>query len=330
MKKTVTILAVLLAAQLLLAIGIGLSGQSITAGSEPVELIRFDADSIDRITLEGPDGEQVKLRKSAGEWVLAEPAEFPANNTKVKRLIERLEQLRAGIPVATSDSARERFKVSEEVFERRITLAQGNKTLARLYLGSSPGMRQIYARNDADSAIYNVKMAAYDAPVNPSTWEDKSVLTLPEEEIVGIEVNGLHIERNRDQNADDSDQAAWRAEGLEENRQLKPDAVDKLADLLAKLQFSKVLGTEVKEEYGLAEPVLELNLTRKGGKTLSYRVGKNPDKDEYTLKVSDREEYFRLASYKATSLLEAASPESLTSRDQEEEESEEQEATTPN
>ncbi|MEW8438320.1 MAG: DUF4340 domain-containing protein, partial [Candidatus Thiodiazotropha taylori] len=83
--------------------------------------------------------------KKAGAWVLPDMADFPVNSDKVQQFFDRLEALRSDTPVATSDGARERFKVSDEQFERRITLTQSDETLARLYLGSSPGMRLIHA-----------------------------------------------------------------------------------------------------------------------------------------------------------------------------------------
>ncbi|OQX38489.1 MAG: hypothetical protein C3L25_06050 [Candidatus Sedimenticola endophacoides] len=316
MNKTVKILAVLLAAQLLLAAGIGLSDRGVTATNEPVALVSFDAEKIDRITLEGPEDAKVTLERNGSDWVLPDLGEFPANSNKVKQLFERLKALRSGTPIATSGGARERFKVSDEQFERRITLSEDDDTVARLFLGSSPGMRLIHARNEASDAIHAVKMAVYDVPVKASDWEDKSVLTLPKTQITAINVNGLHLQRSSliadsDKATEDSSQSpTWQADGLGEGQQLKASAADKLAGLLADLQFEKVLGREAKDEYGLTEPVLELSLSR-DGETLRYRAGKAKDTEEYTLKVSSRPEYFRLASYKAKPLIESANLEKL-------------------
>ena len=66
MNKTVKILAILLAAQLLLAVGIGFSDRGVSSGNEPVALVSFDADKIDRITLEGPENAKVALAKRDG------------------------------------------------------------------------------------------------------------------------------------------------------------------------------------------------------------------------------------------------------------------------
>ena len=318
MNKTVKILAIVLAAQLLLAVGIGLSDRGVSAGNEPVALVSFDAEKIDRITLEGPDDAKVTLARSGGNWVLPDSDKFPANSQKVQQLFERLASLKFTTPVASSVSARERFKVSDEQFERHIAFSEGDDTVARLYLGSSPGMRLIHARSEDSDAIHAVKLSAYDVPVKASDWEDKSVLNLSKSTIAAIEVKGLRIQRSITETGQNnaaeqsSPQHSWQATGLEDGKTLNTEAVDKLAGLLADLRFDRVLGQEAKDEYGLDEPMLELSLTRDGDEALSYRVSKVKDKEEYTLKVSNRPEYFRLASYKAKPLIESASLEKLT------------------
>lgn len=318
MHKRVKILAILLAAQLLLAAGIGLSNWDNAATREPVALVGFDPEKIDRIILEGPESARVTLVKRDLDWMLPESGEFPADRDKVEQLLQRLQTLRSGTPIATSIAARQRFKVSEEQFERSIALSEGEHTVARLFLGSSPGLRLIHARNASSDAIHVVKMAAHNVPVKTSDWEDKSALVFSKSTIVAIEVNGLRIERSapgldRDQATGDSSQLpAWQADGLADGRQLKPAAADTLAGLIADLRFVSVLGRDARDEYGLEKPALELSLVRDGGETLTYRVSEASDREDYTLKVSNRPEYFRLASYKAKPLIEAASLDTLT------------------
>ncbi|HEY9135519.1 MAG TPA: hypothetical protein VIM85_06975 [Pseudomonadales bacterium] len=82
--------------------------------------------------------------------------------------------------------------------------------------------------------------------------------------------------------------------------------------MLADLRFDHVLGREANKEYGLDNPVLAVALAQKAGETLPYQLGKTSDREAYTLKVSNRSKYFRLASYKAKPLIEAASLEKLT------------------
>jgi hypothetical protein len=223
-------------------------------------------------------------------------------------------------PIATTAGAKARFKVSDEAFERRVTLAQNDKTLATVYLCSSPGFRRSYVRAGGEDTIFALELAAYELPMQLADWEDKMLLRLPQKDITAFEIAGLRIEQSTQpvspspekQTGNESHPAVsppiWEAKELKTGRHLeiKPDAVDTLARLLADLTYDKVLGRDVNQEYGLEKPLLTMTLFRKTGDTMAYRLGKNPKKEEYTLKVSTRPEYFRLPSYEATALLEAA------------------------
>lgn len=322
MEKRIKLLAGLLGAQLLLALGLGLSGPELSARSEGAALIEVAMEEIDRITLEAPDQAKVVLAKKDGTWRLPDAGDFPADVSRVEQLLNKLIGLKTGAPVATTAGARERFRVRGDDFERRITLAHGDDTLATLYLGTSPGRGRIHARADGDDAIHAVTFAAYDAAVKTAEWEDKAVLQTPKAEIQAIKVAGLRLERSGqtantgpDSKAGDKTRAsgspAWVAEALEEGKVLKPEAADKLAGLLANLRIGEVLGREAKPAYGLDKPLLEVTLARKDSSTVVYRLGKEAEKDDYILKASTRPEYFRVPAYTANPLIEAGKQEVL-------------------
>lgn len=304
MQKTIRLLAVLLAAQILLAVGMTLSARDLSAKPADKLLADVQADAIDRITLALSDGDTLELKRTADGWQLPQSADFPADKSKVDRLIERLTSLTAGLPVATTASAQKRFKVADDQFERRIALARGDKTLATLYVGNSPTMRQVYARQAGDEAIYTVDFATYDAPVKADDWRDKSLLQFAKDEIEAIRSGDLELRRV----AGENDKGGWEWTLSEP---LDPVAADKLAAKLAKLRIGSVLGSEEKPAYGLAKPVLTVSVARKGGETIEYRLGKRSEGDGYVLKTSKRPEYFDLPTHSAEELVKAAAKEAM-------------------
>lgn len=310
MKKTIQWLAVLLGAQLLLALTLGLSGTTLTRPAD-TSLLAFDKASIDRITLEGPDLAKVVLAKREGHWYLPAADDFPADDTRVAQLLDRLAGLEGGDVVAESTKAHARFKVSDAAFERRITLAKGDAAQATLYLGTSPALRRLHARTEGSDEVHIVELAVFDVPVKAADWQDKTLLAVPQAEITAIDLDGLRLAHGGGDGTDQGKAAPWTADPLPEGKRLKVAAADTLARLLAELRFDAVLGKAAKPEYGLEQPVLRLTLTRKGGEPVEYRLGKAADKEAYTLKVSSRPEHFRLASWTAKSLLDAAKRETL-------------------
>jgi len=159
MQRTIGVLVFLLAAQLILAAAMSFTGPSLKAQRPDTPLLDLHGQAVDRLTIEGSDHKQVVLARQGKAWVLPESDDFPADAAKVDALLERLKGLQRGLAVGATASAQRRFKVSDNDFERRLTLAANDKTLGTLYLGTSPGLRQVHARTAADDAVYTTGFA---------------------------------------------------------------------------------------------------------------------------------------------------------------------------
>lgn len=345
MQKMIRYLVVLLAAQLLLAVAMSYTGPRLVTRPPDTPLFALAGHSVDRIVIDGPDHKQVVLAHKGGGWVLPGSGNFPADGTRVDDFLHRLEGLKHGLAVATSDSARTRFKVSAGDFERRVQLEQGDTRVATLYFGTSPGLRQVHARSKDDKAVYTTNFATYEAPIKASDWEDKHVLALPRDKITAITVAGLTLQRVPDAitapaarsgktasqppapaaaaapatagtpppAAPASSPAApgthWNAAGLTEGQAVNQAGANTLAERLASLDIGSVLGTASKPGYGLDKPLLDIHLTREGGDKIEYRLGKQGN--DFVLKASSRPEYFRLLPTTADDLIKAANQNKL-------------------
>lgn len=321
MNRTIRLLALLLGAQLLLALGLYFMEPDLAADAAQTPLLTFDRERVDQVLIEGTDQAAVTLARRDGSWTLPDLGGFPADGTRVAQLLARLAELQGGLPVATSIAAQPRFRVDDADFERRVTLSAGEEELAKLYLGSSPGMGQIHARADDSNRIQAVELAAFDIPVQTDDWIDRMLVQIPREEIAAIAIGDLRLERVPPaQTAADAAPAEtprpaapqWQATGLAADQQLDQAAADALAGKFAELSIGAVLGTEAKPEFGLAKPMLNVAVTRSGGDTETFVIGKAADGQSYTLKASSRAEYLRLPSYTAEQLLEAAARDTLT------------------
>jgi hypothetical protein len=315
MEKTIRVLVVLLAAQLLLAAGMRFTGPNLAAAHPHTPLLALGDKPVDRLTIEGPEGARVVLAKQDQGWVLPEKENFPADRVQVDTLLSRLEGLQRGLPVATSAGALKRFKVSDEGFERRLTLAHGGDTLGTLYLGSAPDMHHVNARTGKDEVVYAVEFATYEAPDKAADWEDKGILQVPQGDIASIAAAGLTLHRNPAAPADKAAAdgqgkaaapAGWQIDGLGAGEVVNQAGAKGLAEQLAELRIGAVLGTEAKADYGLDKPVLTLSVTRKGGDKIDYQLGPTGKEGYAVLKSSARPEYFRIPSYTADALIKAA------------------------
>lgn len=311
MNRTVAALAGLLAVQLVVAAGLGFARSGLSGPAKEVPLVALSSQKVDRITIEGPDKAKVVLAEVKGSWQLPDLADFPADQTRVQSLVDALGKLTEGLPVATTRDAQTRFKVSDTDFERRVTLSAGGKAIGTVYFGTSPSMREIHARREGQSDVYSVQFASWQIPAKESDWEDKTLLQIPVRDIAAIDVAGLHIVHAQDEAKGAAKQPAWQATRLAAGETLDQTAAASLAGSLADLEFDHVIKGTPPADDGLASPALELTVTKRGGASVVYRIGKSKDGKTYTLKSSSRSEYFAVPSFAAEPLIAAAAHDKL-------------------
>ena len=320
MQKTIGVLVVLLAVQLSLALGMSFSRPDLATARSDTPLLDLGDRMVDRLTIEDTESNKLVLARQGDGWVLPESGDFPADEAKVDVLLDRLKGLQRGLAVATSEGAMRRFKVSDDAFERRVVLAQGDETLATLYFGTSPGMRRVHARAQHDDGVYVVEFGVHDAAVRAEDWEDKALLAIAPAEIETISLAGLTLKRLPGDGSDAATgqagkqttaEADWTVESLAEGESVNQVNAGALLGKLSGLRFAAVLGSEAKPEYGLEEPELVIDLTRKGPTRIEYKLGKRDKDQDYVLKVSHRDEYFRLPGHTGDALIKAAEREQL-------------------
>lgn len=310
MNRTLIALAALLVAQLIAAAGLGFAANGLSGPAKEVPLVALTDHEVDRITIEGPDKAKVVLAQAKGSWQLPDLGNFPADQTRVKSFVAALGKLHEGAPVATTQDALSRFKVGASNFERRVTLASAGKPVGTVYFGTSPSMREIHARRDGQHEVYSVQFASWQMPAKASAWEDKTLLQIPVKDITGIDVAGLHLVHAEEKGGGHA-KVAWQATGLGSGEALDQTAAASLAGALADLEFDHVLTGAPSAESGLASPALVLTVTRRGGASVVYRIGKSKDGKTYTLQSSARSEFFAVPSYAAEPLIAAASRDKL-------------------
>lgn len=114
MHKTIGMLAVLLAAQLVLAVGMSHTGPSLAMRRPDTPLLDLGERSVDRITISAPEEQQIVLVRQDDGWVLPGTGDYPADKSRVNRLLDELKGLRRGLAVATTKGAQQRFKVNDK------------------------------------------------------------------------------------------------------------------------------------------------------------------------------------------------------------------------
>ena len=284
--------AILLGLQMLLAIALTWTARgTLDPAAADTRLLDFDPKAITGLRIEGA-GERLGLTRGDRGWVIASLDDFPADATKVEQLLDRLAGLRRPLPVATSTEAQKRHKVADDGFERKVTLAAGDQTIATLLLGDSPGFKRQFARPVGDQAVYDLDLPLFEVSNRVDDWLVHDRLRVDQTQLTGIATADWKITKNKE---------TWQLEGSTD----KPDpaAVINLVGRLGNLGYRGVLGTEDRPDYNQATPALDLTLQLADGSQRAYRISKAKDSQDYVLKAADQPWYFKLSEFDLEGLL---------------------------
>ncbi|MEO5330077.1 MAG: DUF4340 domain-containing protein [Magnetococcus sp. THC-1_WYH] len=326
MEKHIRTLAIVLAIQVILALVMVFFGPALSTQAPDIGLVAFKGSDIDGVSIVGGAGESITLAKKDGHWILPERKGFPANGSQVDHLLEGLSHLKHGLPVATTASAQTRFKVAEKEFERKIVLSQNGTPKVVLYLGTSPGLRQVHARLEGSEATLSVAFATHQAPVKVDEWIDKSILAIPLEEIATMTFAGLTVtpqepaapaeKKDIKPEATNAppppeEKVSWTLQPLASGETANTEELAKLARAIAHLSADGLEEAVGENATAMDKPLLELTVKRKNGTETVFKFAKVEKTNLSLVKFSGRDEIFRIANYVGDMFLKNARKESL-------------------
>jgi len=270
------------------------------AAGSAAPLLPLAPEEITRITIADANDRQAIIRRQNAQWYLDNTV-LPADTTRVERLLNALSRP-TGFPVARSDSARARFEVTDARFQRRITLARGDAQAADaaespasvvIYLGTSPGLRQVYARRSDRPAIRAIALSTFNVPATLDGWLEPNLLSLAPIDRV----------RYRDSEWTQSE-GHWRATAsrsafTESTRQ----ALEALEQVLGTLQTSGAAANDRGDAR--ADSVAHDLSVRHAKQDITLRLARAPTDGEARLYRSDYDHWFTLSRYDHDRLAEA-------------------------
>lgn len=165
------VLAGVLAIQVLIVAAIWLI--SLQGPATPEPFLQFDQKAADRLVV-GTSDESIELRREGDQWQM--PDGNPADKRKIDRVLEKLADISGDWPVATSESTAMRFEVTDDAYQKHISVYSGSETIADVYLGTSPSFRKVHARSVNGGPIYAIEFSNHEAGTTFNSWLDKSLL----------------------------------------------------------------------------------------------------------------------------------------------------------
>ncbi|MFB1486213.1 MULTISPECIES: DUF4340 domain-containing protein [unclassified Thiocapsa] len=300
-------LAGLLVLQILLALGLNLgSGRALAPSAVDTPLLGMMSDQVQSLHIEIGDGtESVTLVRRGDTWRIADLADVPVQSAKVEQFLGELAALKRTLPIATSEEARERFRVADDAFERRLTLESETGPIGGLLIGDSPGFRRVFARLPGEPGVHELRLALSDVSARRDDWIEVGLLRLEGEQINRIATRDWILSK------DETD--VWTL--ADSNRPVDEETISALMLRIANLGYRGVLGITDDPAYNQQDPLIELEIGLTDGSTRHYRISRSKDSEDYVLKDRERPWYFKLSEFDLGELLDIESADLLAADD---------------
>lgn len=226
------------------------------------EVLPVEQDKIERLRLTYPPTEIVLYRMDK-LWKIRFPIEAEADQTEVRTLLFKLEDLKA---LGFIDPGPEHAALTKKLTkpEARITVFQaGAEPVVKLFQGEA-GTGEAYAVTTPEGSIYRI---------NPAAIKDltKDLFALQDKRLLGLnldEVGKLSVKTREDQYVLSNQNGTWTLEaqpgGQSVNQQAADLFVSRVVNLPAELRVVKQAGPLA--PYGFSSPSAEFRATGKDGK----------------------------------------------------------------
>ena len=175
-------------------------------------LLRVDADIVDRITIEGQGHEKIVLARNGEAWVRRAEKDLPINSSEAGRMLNELRvQQVTGFEadVATDlekyglNQPAVKVTLSSYASENTAETKAGEKPIATVLFGKVEG-DAVYAKLDDEPFIVSVPKTILDSIfTDPVQWQELTIYKFKPEEIVAVDVTKgdeptVSLEREKD------------------------------------------------------------------------------------------------------------------------------------
>ncbi len=317
MTRLNQILVGILIVQIALGVVVFWPRPTVAAESEPI-FPDLEADDIVALTIADADGNSTRLARMDGGWVLPNADDYPAQESPITALLEKIVALTTGRLVTRTDVSHERLQVAPDDFVRRIAFETSDGMEHTLYLGSSPRYGASHFRLEGQSETYLTdEISTWDTNATAASWIDAAYVGIPQADVARMVLENQHgaLTFHR---IDDADGASgdtggrWTMDGLAEGETLAETKVTAMVRQAATLTMIRPLGKEEKAEYGMDEPnavvTLETQETAEAApRTVTLYVGaQDPSDNSYVVTSSESPYYVRVSEPTVQGMVENA------------------------
>lgn len=231
------------------------------------ELVKFDPDEVQKITLDRGDGKAVELDREHEVWVIVKPAKYAADQAAVRQLLtglvgSRIDEFVNDKPNSLSQFGLEKPRLTISVFVGKQAARQS------LLFGAKQSAVEkdaIYVRRGESAPVYTVHSYAFsDVNKGLNDLRDKTLMAFDPSQVERVKISagakGFTLERSAD--------GKWQV--VEGNSKVPAEVVEveQFLDKLRDARGKSIVEDPVSDpkKFGMDAPIEVLTLNSKEGK----------------------------------------------------------------
>lgn len=252
-----------------------------------------------RLTISDKDGKSITLAQQAGNWLLPNAGDFPAQTSKVTALLDKVAGLKTNRLITQTPASHARLQVADNNFVRRLDLETTQGAKYTLYLGSAPRAGATHFRLAGQDNVYQVgNLSSTDAAIEPVGYIDATYLSFADADVTTLTVANAKGKLEFSKTAE----GAWTLAELKPDQPLDAGQVQMLLNRIASVNLTRPLGITADPAWGLDKPgavVTAITKSAQGeGKTYVLQIGaKDETTNNYYVKASTSPYYVQVASF---------------------------------
>ena len=300
MKRYQQILAGLLVVQIILGAITFWPKSAATSEGDPV-FPDLATEDVVALTITDDQGKTISLRKVDAAWVLPDAGDFPAQESKITPVLEKITKLNTANLVARTDVSQKPLRVTGDDYLRRVDFETVDGATHTLYLGTAPRYTATHFRVAGQVETYlTTELSTWELNTAASVWIDTVYVTIDKttlSEIVLENANGTFTLVNSDDN--------WTLADLVEGDVIAQGKVEDVVNKATQITMQEPLGTADEAAYGFDAPRATVTLKATDGSVTTLRVGGQfADTSNYIVKSSSSPYYVAVAEFSVKSLVE--------------------------
>ena len=212
--------------------------------------IDVDRDAIERIEIAlRPVGEAepepAVLVKGDDGWTVASAANYPATESKVEEMLDKLLGLHTGMPITTSPTSHDALKVGDETYGRRIVIATADDS--HEWLVGAATSRSVNLRRVGEDEVYRASGSGeWSFRDSSSSYFDTTYVDADP-----AAFSAVSVRNDAGELSFEKVDGVWRLTDTGEDEQSDAAKIESFLQSVARLRMSEPVGTEVTPEHGL-------------------------------------------------------------------------------